>query len=257
MRFAAFTLAALVLWTPVSQAQSLFHVDPEVERANLHYTRGWEAFRVEDWATASREFQVAIDIKPRFKLAYYGLGRAFMGLKRFSDATRAYEACRNLYAADASERFRGAQEADQIRQADLDALKSAINTLSARTQGQQNAQGTQNQVRQLRDQAQRIQQKRDVINNNLSIASEVPAFLSLALGSAFFRAERFADAERAYKTAVDADPKFGEAWNNLAALYLTTGRIDDADRAVAAAEKVGYKVNPGLKDDIRRKKSDK
>lgn len=257
MRVAAVVLTACVLSSAGARGQSLFHVDPDAERANVHYTRGWEAFRVEHWDTASHEFQAAIDIKPRFKLAYYGLGRAFMGLKRFSEATRAYETCRNLYEADASERFRGAQEADQIRQADLDALRSAINTLSARAQGQQNAQGTQNQVRQLRDQAQRIQQKRDVINNNLSITSEVPAFVSLALGSAFFRAERFADAERAYKTAVNADPKLGEAWNNLAALYLTTGRFDDAQRAVTAAEQTGFHVPPQMKDDIRSKKSGK
>jgi Flp pilus assembly protein TadD len=163
-----------------------------------------------------------------------------------------------LYEGDASEKFRTAQEADQIRQSDLDQLKLAINALSSRTNNNgvvSNA--AQNQIRQLRDQAQRIQQKRDVINNNMTITSEVPSFVSLALGSSYFRSSRFTDAEREYKAAVNDDPKFGEAWNNLAALYLTTGRIDDADRAATTAEKVGYKVNPGLKEDIRRKKSDK
>ena len=109
--------------------------------------------------------------------------------------------------------------------------------------------------RSYRDQAQRIQTKRDAINDHLDILSRVPSFVSLALGSAYFRATRFADAEREFKATIVEDPKTGEAWNNLAALYLMTGRIQEADRAVASAEKVGYSVNPGLKADIKKQKS--
>ena len=83
----------------------------------------------------------------------------------------------------------------------------------------------------------------------------VPTFVSLALGSAYFREARFIEAEREYRATVLADPKAGEAWNNLAALYLMTGRGEEAERAVASAEKVGYAVNPALKADIRKRKS--
>ena len=85
--------------------------------------------------------------------------------------------------------------------------------------------------------------------------SEVPSFVWLALGSAYFRSNRLPEAEKAYKATIDLDPKSGEAWNNLAALYLITDRIDQADRAVVSAEKVGYPVNPELKADIKRRKS--
>jgi hypothetical protein len=34
-----------------------------------------------------------------------------------------------------------------------------------------------------------------------------------------------------------------------------TDRIEDADKAATSAEKVGYAVNPGLKADIKRRKS--
>ena len=47
----------------------------------------------------------------------------------------------------------------------------------------------------------------------------------------------------------------GEAWNNLAVVYLMTSRYVDAENAVKAAEKAGYSVSPNLKDDIKRKKS--
>ena len=254
MRTVLLALAAVVLSAQGPFAQSL-RTDPDTERANLHYRFGWEAFRSEDWENAAREFQQAIAIKPKFKLAHYGLGRSFMGLKRFPDAIKAYQECRALYEGDASEKFRDAQEADAIRQQDLQALRSAINTLSSRSPNQQNPTASQNQIRQLRDQMQRIEQKRNEINNNLTIVSEVPAFVLVALGSAHLRANNLPEAERTYKAALEADPKAGEAWNNLAALYLMTGRVDEADHAATMAEKVGFKLMPGLKEDIRKRKS--
>ena len=58
------------------------------------------------------------------------------------------------------------------------------------------------------------------------------------------------DAEREYKAAVEVDPAFGEAHNNLAVVYLVTGRSAEADAELKAAEKAGFRVNPRLKDDI-------
>jgi tetratricopeptide (TPR) repeat protein len=256
MRIVAVALSALVFSASAARAQTPYHLNPDEDRAQLHYRLGWEAFRVEHWDEAVKKFKQVLDVDAKYKLAYYGLGRSYMALKQFADATAAYERCRQLYEGDASEKFRTAQEADQIRQSDLDQLKLAITTLSSRTNNNgvvSNA--TQNQIRQLRDQAQRIQIKRDALNNSLSIASEVPAFVWLALGSAYFRSERLVDAERAYKAAVASEPKAGEAWSNLAVVYLATNRLDDAEHAVSAAEKVGFRVNENLKGDIRKKKS--
>jgi tetratricopeptide (TPR) repeat protein len=256
MRIAACALSILVLSSAISFGQTtMYKLDTDVERANAHYQAGWEAYHVEDWDRAAKEFHQAIDIKPKFRLAYYGLGRSLMGLKRFGDAIKAYETCRGLYAAEAADKFHDAQEADIIRQQDLIALRSAINTLTDRTANQHNPVQAQNQVRQMRDTASKIQQRRDEINNNIDIVSEVPSFVSLALGSAYFREARLVDAEREYKASIESDPKAGEAWNNLAALYLITDRIQEADKAVTSAEKIGYSVNPGLKADIKKRKS--
>jgi Flp pilus assembly protein TadD len=89
---------------------------------------------------------------------------------------------------------------------------------------------------------------------NVSIDATVPAFVSLALGSAYFRLGQLADAAREYKAAIAADPKTGEAYSNLAVVYLETGRVEEAEKAVKSAEKTGFKVNPMLKDDIAAKK---
>jgi Flp pilus assembly protein TadD len=76
----------------------------------------------------------------------------------------------------------------------------------------------------------------------------------MALGSAYFRLGRHQDAEREYKAAVAVMPSFGEAHSNLAALYLVTERYDLAEAEVKAAEKSGFKVHPGLKSEIEKRK---
>jgi Flp pilus assembly protein TadD len=89
----------------------------------------------------------------------------------------------------------------------------------------------------------------------LSMGNGVPAFVSLALGSAYFRAERMTDAERQYRAAIEADPKAGEAHNNLAVVLTLTGRFDEADKEIALAEKSGFRVNPELKKDLAARRA--
>lgn len=218
--------------------------------ATTHYRSGWELIAHESWAEAVREFEAAVGLNPDFKLAYYGVGRANMGLKNFSDAVRAYERCRDLYLAQASRNFSNKADADRIMADDAMQIDMAISRLQA---GPQTAQ-TQAQIRDWQMQKQRLQNRTRGLDN-LSLTSPVPSVVSLALGSAYFRSERFADAEREYKAAIGADPKSGEAHSNLAVVYLYGGRYDEAENEVKAAEKVGFTVNPNLKEDIRKKKA--
>ncbi|MND01135.1 hypothetical protein D3C83_200010 [compost metagenome] len=46
--------------------------------------------------------------------------------------------------------------------------------------------------------------------------------------------------------------RLGEAHNNLAVLYMLTGRKKEAQQAVRSAEQARFRVNPQLKADIAR-----
>jgi tetratricopeptide (TPR) repeat protein len=220
------------------------------QAATAHYRAGWEYIAAESWADAVREFQTAVDIDPAFKLAYYGVGRANMGLKHFPDAIRAYEKCRDLFAAQASRNFTNKDDVARMMADDTMQIDMAISRLQAGPQTTQ----TQAQIAQWRMQKQRMQSRTRGLDS-LSLTSAVPPLVSLALGSAYFRSERFADAEREYKAAIVADPKSGEAHSNLAVVYLYSGRYDEAESEVKAAEKTGFKVNPNLKEDIKKMKA--
>jgi Flp pilus assembly protein TadD len=233
-------------------AQPLQRTDPSIERAQTHYRLGWEALRSEDWAPAVKEFQQAIELHPKFTLAYYGLGKAFMGLRRYSDAASAYETCRDLFMAKAGEKFSGQFDATRSRQDRLMELHDLSSQYSKGPQTQQ----TQDAQRQIQNAIQRTQEATDR-GLNLNIEASAPAFVSVALGSAYFRARRMADAEREYKTAIDAEPKAGEAHNNLAVIYMLTERLAESAREVSLAEKAGFRVNPDFKKDLAERQKKK
>jgi Flp pilus assembly protein TadD len=151
--------------------------------------------------------------------------------------------------AQASRKFSSKSEADRMMADDTLQIDMAIQRLQAGPQTPQ----VQAQISQWQSQKLRLQNRTRAMDS-MSITSPVPPFVSLALGSAYLRSERFGEAEREYKAGLAVDPKSGETHNNLAALYLMTGRYDEAEKEVRAAEGAGFKVNPNLKEDIKKKK---
>lgn len=226
----------------------------EAQRANQHYAQGWSQIQAGAWDAAVREFQQAISSDPRFALAYYSLGRAHMGRRDFAQAIAAYTRSRELFANGGSEQFTNVIEQRQRLTDRIFEYQTALNQARARTSTTTNNQSQSVYIRDLQAAIARLEQARDRATS-FTMDSSVPYFVPMALGAAYFRSGQFADAEREYKEAIAANAASGETHNNLAVLYLTTGRYDEADNEVRAAEKVGFKVNENLKGDIRKKKA--
>lgn len=216
------------------------------QRARLQNRLAWESMKAEAWPEAARLFQQAISLDSTYEYAYYGLGRANMAMKKYVEAIAALEKCQELYRAQAGRRFANAQEAQRYRRDRIIEIDDQIRQVQAMPQTMQTA----DLLRQLQN-LRREEQDRIQRGNNMNIDTTIPAYVSLSLGSAYFRSGKLADAEREYKAAIAADPKAGEAHNNLAVVYLETGRAAEADRAVAAAERVGHRVHPQLKKEIK------
>lgn len=214
-----------------------------------YYQLGLQELQAERWEHAADSFQRAIDTDPTFEMAYYALGRATMPQKKYAEAAAALSRCRDMYREQAGRLFSSQQEAQQYRREQLLELDDVIRQLQT---GPPTVQRTES-IRQLTERRRQLQERlqRGI---NVSIDASVPSFVSLALGSAFFRMGRLKDAEREYKATVIADSKTGEAYNNLAVVYLETGRFEEAEKAVKSAEKTGFRVNPMLKEDIAAKK---
>jgi tetratricopeptide (TPR) repeat protein len=234
-------VAVVVMMSPVA-AQS----PGDRTKSRAQNKLGWDYMRSEQFDNAVKAFQSAVETDPTFEMPWYGLGRAHLALKQFVSASSALERCRSLYEQQVGRKFTSQQEAQRFRQDRLTEIDEMIRQVQSGPQSL----ARQDQVRQLQEQRRQIQ---EYITRGTSVAIEnaVPSWVSLSLGSSYFRSGKLQDAERAFKAAVDADGKSGEALSNLAVVYLETERFELALSAIEAAKKTGFKVNPELEKTIR------
>jgi tetratricopeptide (TPR) repeat protein len=239
-------LLVVVLALVASVSPAVGQTPGDRQKARVANKAGWDYMKAESFEKAVKEFQQSIEFDPTFEMSFYGLGRAHLALKQFVSAISALSRCRDLYIAQVGRQFANQQEAQRYRQDRITELDDMIRQL----QSAPPTLAIQDQLRQVQEHKRQLQ---EVITrgNNITITSEVPAWVSLSLGSAYFRAGKLADAETEYKAGISADSRSGEAHSNLAVVYLETERFADALNAINNAKKTGFKVNPELEKAIR------
>jgi tetratricopeptide (TPR) repeat protein len=232
---------------------TLAHAAPQNnarEMATPPYRAGLDHWQAEAFEQAAKAFQAAIGIDPTFEMAHYMLGRAYLPLKKYVEAAAAFTRTRELYIGETGRRFANVQEAQRYRRDRVVEIDEVIRQLQSG--GQVQSAQTQHYLRQLTEQKRLLQ---DSIQRgaDVTITTSVPAYVSLSLGSAYFKMGNLPEAEKAYREAIATDPRTAEAHNNLAVVYLETGRYNEAQQAVRAAESAGMRVHPQLKADIAAK----
>ena len=217
--------------------------DRNQREAYQQYQRGQELLASEQFAAAAYAFQSATKLDPNFTDAYYGLGKAYMGLQRYASAVQAYEACIEAARRIYSNRERDRAGTDQQITEQIRALRETVAAIRRQKTG-----NIENQVLQVEARIRELERSK----GSMSGPFEPPAEVLLSLGSAHFRNGNADGAQQQWEQAVKVNSKLGEAWNNLAVVYMRGGRKADAEAAVKNAEKNGFKVHPRLKDDIRK-----
>ena len=215
--------------------------------AAQHFKLGMESLLADRYEAAEREFQEAVKIDPLYDAAFYGLGQVYMATKRYDQALKAYLDSREAFKAATAAEVLASAASDRRLRDQIDALKDNERNMT-RLMSAGKTPNAQQSVDQVREQIQQLESRKS--RRAGAAPPPVPAGLSMAIGSAYFRLNDLASAEKEYKAAVDVNPNFGEAHSNLAVVYFVTGRVADAETAIKAAERAGFKVNPRLKDDI-------
>jgi len=204
------------------------------------YRTGMEFFSAEKFDRAAEEFTKATDKDPLFTLAHYLTVQSYMNLKRYASAIKAFKACldasRALYDLAQTNRF----AVEKQREDDIHEMRESVNALQAS--------GHQLLANRAEQHLADLEKQR----TSLSSGYRAPAEVLLSLGSAYFRNGEPDAAEAEWKAAIDVNPKLGEAHNNLAVIYMTSGRLKEADAEVKAAEKTGFRVNPQFKEDLKK-----
>lgn len=239
-------LTALAL-SPVQIGQPSVDVATQQDReeAREHFRNGLEKLQEESWDEAAREFTAAVELDPLMAMGYYGLGQARMSSRRYQEAVKAFEDCRDTHKKLIGLQQSNSALADQRRDEEIRDLRDSLRLVQSGTVKTASAQNT---VLKLENRLQQLQNER----SRESTVLEVPAEVSLALGSAYFRTGDLDNAEKEYREATRVNSKMGEAHNNLAVVCMMTGKFDEAQKEIKAAEESGFRVNPRFKEDLER-----
>lgn len=236
---------AVLAVLPALAQKSTREEEQRQRQALDHYKKGQDAMSSERLEQAVREFKAAIELDPLLTLAHFRLGQAHMGLRDYPQAERDFLGCRDAYEKIAGLEFSNLAEMERRRDQELDQLENQLGLIQSGQIKNSNP-SVPLQLQQRIDELQRNRRKGG------SGGSSVPGELLVSLGSAYFRQGKVEEAEKQWKAAAAANPRIGEAHNNLAALYLMSSQLDDAEKEVKLAEKAGYSVNPRLKEDIKK-----
>lgn len=213
-------------------------------RAALGEFRTGESFlQSEQFEEAAEQFRRAIALDPFLVVAHYNLGYTSMLLKRYPDAVRAYEGC--IDAVELLNRA-GAAEQEALEKARLDELNEIKDSLTAVRTGKIKNMAVGPTVLRYEERIRVLEQLRF----GPGAQNPVPAEVYLGLGSAYFRQNLLTEAEQAYGRAVRTNDRLGAAHNNLAVIFMLTGRFEQAHAAIRSAEKVGFMVDKRLKADL-------
>ena len=186
---------ALVLLTVTTPLLAQHLADEQSRREALEFYRaGQEQMTAEHFDLAAQSFTSAIEKDALLSVAHYQLGQAYMNLKRYGSAIQAYKGCidalAGLHSLEQSSKFQVAKQRDE-------------------------------EIRELRVEIDQVKTlsplKRDVLEQRLhglegqrtsyNAQFRAPAFVLLALGSAYFRNGDLAAAEAEWKAAIEADTK--------------------------------------------------
>jgi len=203
------------------------------------FAAGRDALVAKRWGDAETAFGAAVRLQPGLAVAHYGLGQALMGQARYAEAADAFLSCRNVFA------LRRRADPPRARDLEIRDLRDTLTALAGRH--------ALNSDRFLEMQLEK--RLAELEKSTTPSESWVPPGVTMALGSAYFQAGALAEAEQEFLAALRQDPSSGDAENNLAVLYTSMGRLDEAEAAVERADKAGLKVSPRLKDEIRRRRA--
>jgi len=232
-------LLLAVAWPASSGAQQIADEQSRRQAMDL-YRAGQGYMSAERFGAAVESFTAAVSKDPLLAVAHYQLGQAHMALKEYPQAIQAYqgsvEAMKALHNLEQTNRF----EVDKQRQETIRELRTELTGSSMKIDPLKRT--------VLEQRVKELETERTTVGQPF----QVPAFILLAMGSAHYRNGDREAAQAEWESAVKADPKLGEAHNNLAVIYMMSGRKADAENSIKLAEKAGFRVNPQLKEDIKK-----
>lgn len=224
--------------------------DMNREEARHHYRAGDQLMAEEAFERAAGRFRKATELDPDYVLAYYSLGQALMKLRRYSEAVTAYTGAQETLERQSHVDQKMKAGLERRRRDEIHALEDSLQKVQAGKAGKMYGASALSLEVGIED---RLKLLRDAEQRDAGSGVTIPAELSLALGSAYFRLEQLEPAEESFRAAIRRRGNLGAAHNNLAVICMMTGRIEEARKEIRAAEQAGFHVSGRFKADLEEK----
>ena len=223
--------------------------DINQQEARHEYRAGDQLMAREAFEQAAERFRKATELDADYVLAYYSLGQALMKLHRYPEAVTAYTTARDTLIRQSHEGQKAQAGYDKQRRDEIQELEDSLQKVRA---GKLKGYGGESMSVEtgIED---RIRLLREAEHKGAGSEITVPAELSLALGSAYFRQGELASAEESFRAAIRRRGNLGAAHNNLAVICMMTGRLEEARTEIRAAEEAGFYVSGQFKADLEEK----
>jgi len=240
-------VAALAVVGFAASAVAQVPTDQARKDAQLHMRAAEGLMASQSWEEAAEEYRQAVALDPLEVMGYYQLGRALMAQGRPAEAQAAYESC--VQALQRRNQLSEGERAKILRE--IDDQIHDLRDMIRRYMSDSKTIDKEKRVMEIEERIRVLERSRPMESQ----MTQVPAEVHLALGSALMRQNKLSEAEAQYVAAVKSDKKLGAAHNNLAVIYMLTGRFEEAHRSVKQAEKAGFPVPKALKDDIKKREA--
>ena len=190
------SILSLILVTGPAGVRASQLSEREQHAVTQHFRSGMRALLGEQYDTAEQEFRAAVKGDPLYDAAFYGLGQVYMATKRFDLAVKAYISARDAFKTATAAESLASITSDRRLRDQIDALKDYERNLVRHTAVSRNP-GAQSAIDRVHEQILQLETRMG--RRTGAAPPPVPAGLSMALGSAYFRLNQLEDAEREYK----------------------------------------------------------
>ncbi|MCU0237200.1 MAG: tetratricopeptide repeat protein [Acidobacteria bacterium] len=236
-------MALLLVLAPPLAAQKNFNQSEKMtvekfKRARMHYDKGVDCLKKGKPAKALKEAELSMEIFADYSDAYLLLamihfqeGKYDAGLAEIEKAKGTFGGIREFYAAsyqDYINRLREQREFTANRLADA-GLSLIL-------------------MREAEIRLAEIDAKLRDLKPTLDL--DVPAEYHFVHGNILFKLKRFAGAQELYLAALQADPRYANAYANLIGIFLMSGDKASALKYLQQAEGKGVKMNEKLKEAV-------
>lgn len=225
---------------------------------NKDYEKGKMYFAREDYGKAKKEFEKILEELPEHADAHFFLSQIFYKEGNLDEALSHVEKAKANHKFSAKMKLKLAQVSKQKLEEkrkkledESKELEEKIISLSRSSEtgeeGEDRKQRIQGKIDEIKVQIENINSQ---LNLPLASGEAMPAEYCYLNGNIYFRMKKFQEAHDQYQETIRLDPKHGDAYNNLAALYFQVKQYQKAMDYLNQAEANGAKVNPEFKEAV-------